>query len=121
MKDLRMAVHDAVLEIVQERNPATIRIDDHQELSGDLGLTSLDIATVVANLDMMLEADPFSELFSITSTRTVGDLLNAYEGFFHQGRVPESKDVEEARDRAKRRQEAIEGQAARRRRTSEGG
>ncbi len=114
MQNVEPAVHSAILEVVQEGNPSITKVANHQSLNADLGLKSLDVARIVANLDMTLEADPFSELVSITSVRTVGDLVNAYRSFFDKDHVPQSQELEAGRDRAKSRQEAIAGLRGRR-------
>jgi hypothetical protein len=48
-------------------------------LSATLGLSSLDLAFVVAELEAELGVDPFAKLVSITSVRSVGDLVRAYQ------------------------------------------
>ncbi len=53
-------------------------LERHHTLTYDLGLRSLDLAQIVATLEMMLGADPFAQLVPITSVRTVGDLFDAY-------------------------------------------
>lgn len=45
----------------------------------DIGLTSLELATVIARLELSLDLDPFAELISVTTIRTVGDMVAAYE------------------------------------------
>ena len=48
----------------------------------DLGLRSLDLARIIAKLEVKLDADPFAELVSVTSIRTPGDLCAAYAKCF---------------------------------------
>jgi hypothetical protein len=43
-------------------------------------LSSLDLAFLVAELEADLGVDPFSKLVSITSIRSVDDLVRAYRG-----------------------------------------
>ena len=50
-----------------------------EKLNAHLGLTSLDLAFLVAELDAQLGVDPFARLVSITSVRTVDDLVRAYQ------------------------------------------
>lgn len=110
MKNLESIVHEVVLEIVREKTPSVTQVGNHQSLNADLGLKSLDLARIVANLEMALEADPFAELVSITSVRTVGDLLNAYRRFFDNEQAPAAQEeLEEGRSRARARQEALSG------------
>ena len=51
-------------------------------LVDDLGLRSLDLARIIAKLEMKLGVDPFAELVSVTSIRTPGDLCAAYAKCF---------------------------------------
>ncbi|MBA1429384.1 MULTISPECIES: phosphopantetheine-binding protein [Pseudomonas fluorescens group] len=44
----------------------------------DLGLSSLDLATLISNLETVYETDPFAEAVAITSIVTVADLCRAY-------------------------------------------
>ncbi len=57
------------------------QISPGDELNGHLGLTSLELAQLIAALETRLEADPFAEQIPITSIRTVRDLIGAYEQF----------------------------------------
>ncbi|MEM7535100.1 MAG: acyl carrier protein [Chloroflexota bacterium] len=57
-------------------------IHDDDALVETLGLRSLDLARLVAILELKLSVDPFAELVSITSIRTVGDLYGAYSQCF---------------------------------------
>ena len=52
------------------------------KLNATLGLTSLDLAFLVAELEAELGVDPFAKLVSITSVRSVGDLVRAYQQAF---------------------------------------
>jgi len=78
MNDLEEAVRDAALEVARQRTPALSAVEDSQRLSEDLGLTSLDLAQLVAVLEIRLGLDPFSTQTSISSVRTVGDLCQTY-------------------------------------------
>ena len=48
------------------------------KLNATLGLSSLDLAFLVAELEVELGVDPFAKLVSITSVRSVDDLVQAY-------------------------------------------
>jgi acyl carrier protein len=78
MNDLEQAVREAALEVARQRTPALAAVDDAQRLSEDLGLTSLDLAQLVALLEIRLGLDPFSTQTSISAVRTVGDLCQTY-------------------------------------------
>jgi acyl carrier protein len=103
--EISKAVRDQVASLLDEKDlPARdLRPDDR--LSTDLGLTSLDLATLVAALEMKLKADPFQELVPITSVRTIGDLEAAYVRFFSgPGAGCEDNELAEVRRRAQARQ-----------------
>jgi len=84
----RETVRAVLLDIVNEvTKPAEEieELDEEQLLVDQLGLTSLDLARLVAVLEMELDADPFTDEVPITGVRTVGDLLDAYDP---AGRAP---------------------------------
>jgi acyl carrier protein len=76
--ELEKAVHARIRSVLAEsgREVGTIRGGDG--LNAALGLTSLDLATVVAELESDLGVDPFARIVSITSVRSVDDLIQAY-------------------------------------------
>ncbi|WP_328872917.1 hypothetical protein OHT76_24000 [Streptomyces sp. NBC_00287] len=79
----RETVKAVLLEIVNEvAEPVENRVEELDEdhlLVDQLGLTSLHLARLVAVLELELDTDPFSDEVPITSVRTVGDLLEAYD------------------------------------------
>ncbi|MFE6619129.1 acyl carrier protein [Streptomyces sp. NPDC008086] len=75
----RDTVMAALLEIVNEVAGPVEHLDEDQLLVDQLGLESLHLARLVAVLEMELDTDPFSDTLPITSVRTVGDLLQAYD------------------------------------------
>jgi acyl carrier protein len=78
MDNLNETILAVVRGVVKERTPDVSEVRPDQSLVEDLGLRSLDLARIVAKLEAKLDADPFSELVSITSIRTPGDLCAAY-------------------------------------------
>jgi acyl carrier protein len=118
VKNFEPVVFGSILEVVQEKQPAITEVKSHQALNADLGLKSLDLARIVANLEMALEADPFAEQVAITSIRTVGDLLNAYRRYFDGDAAPQNQELEEGQRRARARQEALASVQGRRSRAS---
>jgi acyl carrier protein len=77
--NMRKTVKAVLLEIVNEVADSVEHLDDDQLLVDQLGLTSLQLARLVAVLELELDTDPFSDEVPITSVRTVGDLLEAYD------------------------------------------
>ena len=104
--EISETVRDQVGLLLDEKDLPRRDILPEDRLNADLGLTSLDLASLVAALEMKLKADPFQELVPITSIRTVGDLEAAYVKFFSDSEL-EVQDEELAKIR--RRAEARRG------------
>jgi acyl carrier protein len=75
-------VHEKIRVILAERVGAVGRLSGTDKLSATLGLSSLDLAFLVAGLEAELGVDPFAKLVSITSVRSVEDLVKAYQQAF---------------------------------------
>ena len=71
-------VQAAVLEIARKRNPSLAEVKNEHRLIDELGLQSLEVAELVAMLEMRTGKDPFATQVSIGSVRTVDDLCRAY-------------------------------------------
>jgi hypothetical protein len=78
MDHVEQVVYRVLLRIAQQRTPGVLRVENGQRLTAELGLKSLDIARVIALLELELGADPFAHLVAITDIRTVADLCEAY-------------------------------------------
>ena len=102
--EISKTVRDQVGLLLDEKDLPVREIASEDRLNADLGLTSLDLAILVAALEMKLEADPFQELIPITSVRTIGDLEAAYVKFFAntEDEVPD-EDLAQVRRRAEAR------------------
>jgi acyl carrier protein len=74
---IAVAISGAIADVMAERGLDATRIAPEATLSDTLGLTSMDLAQIVLNLEDELEIDPFQTI-PITSIRTVGDLIGAY-------------------------------------------
>jgi acyl carrier protein len=75
-------VHERIRTILTERGEEVAHLSGTEKLSATLGLSSLDLALVVAELEAQLGVDPFAKLVSITSVRSVNDLVRAYQQAF---------------------------------------
>ena len=75
-------VHERIRAILAERAEEVTNLSGSEKLSATLGLTSLDLALLVAELEAQLGVDPFAKLVSITSVRSVNDLVRAYQQAF---------------------------------------
>jgi acyl carrier protein len=102
--EISKAVRDQVGFLLDEKELPARDLGPDDRLNADLGLTSLDLASLVAALEIKLKADPFQELVPITSVRTIGDLEAAYVRFFSktEDRV-QDEDLAEVRRRAEAR------------------
>ena len=82
MERVNEAVFAAVRSVAQEKSLPLESINAHCKLVDDLGFVSLDLARIVAIIEIELDADPFASLVPVTSIRTVDDLCKAYEKCF---------------------------------------
>ena len=76
---VRETVEEAVREIMENNNLAERPVEDSSELVKDLGFKSLDVAELVAVLEIELDVDPFSDGVSLMEVRTCGDFCAVYE------------------------------------------
>lgn len=82
MERVNEAVFAAVRSVAQEKSLPLESINAHCKLVDDLGFVSLDLARIVAMIELALDADPFARLVPVTSIRTIGDLCAAYARCF---------------------------------------
>jgi acyl carrier protein len=74
---IEATVHKAIADVLERAGREPGAMDNDRPLL-DVGLTSLDLAAVIAVLQARLKVDPFFVKKSITDMRTVGDLCGAY-------------------------------------------
>ena len=79
LAQIESIVHGRIRAVLAERAGEVARLSATDKLSATLGLSSLDLAFLVAELEAELGVDPFAKLVSITSVRSVGDLVRAYQ------------------------------------------
>ncbi len=79
---IEATVHERIRAILAERAEEVAHLSGSEKLSATLGLSSLDLALLVAELEAQLGVDPFAKLVSITSVRSVNDLVRAYQQAF---------------------------------------
>jgi acyl carrier protein len=77
--DITSTVISVVAEVVRRHRPDQGELHDGQALVDDLGIDSMDLAVIVATLELRTRCDPFAERVSIARVRTVGDLCRAYQ------------------------------------------
>ena len=68
-----------IKELLLEKEITLTDISEDYALGDDLGLTSMDLAILVANLELELGVEPFLEDFVITDIRTLGELCQAFD------------------------------------------
>ncbi len=102
--ELEGVICEKIRMLLEERGGDIPAIRGADTLNGALGLSSLDLAIVVAELESALGVDPFSRIVSITSVRSVDDLVEAYlKAYLPQKPVEEDEDLLEAARRARSR------------------
>lgn len=99
-------VYAALQRVAQERAIPTERIKAHHTLVEDIGFRSLDLARLIAIIELELDADPFASLVPVTSVRTVADLCAAYAKCFAPTPEPARSDAT-AEDPASRPSAAV--------------
>jgi acyl carrier protein len=77
-REIEAMVHRTIVAIL-ERNGHQVAPFDNQDDLVATGLTSLDLAALVALLERQWQIDPFLEAIAVTDMRTVGDLCRAYQ------------------------------------------
>src|SRR5215467_11713702 len=102
---IETVVCDKIRSILEERGEKSRALRGTDSLNATLGLSSLDLAFIVAELEAELGADPFARLVPITSVRSVDDLVRAYRMIFHPDAKETNQDpsLAEAARRAKER------------------
>jgi acyl carrier protein len=83
LAQIELVVHGRIREVLAERGEEVPPLAGAEKLSATLGLSSLDLALLVAELEAQLGVDPFAKLVSITSVRSVDDLVRAYQQAFY--------------------------------------
>jgi acyl carrier protein len=77
--DAREKIHNAIAEIVAQNRMQPRALADSDGLQQDLGFASLDVAQLIAVLEMDLGVDPFARGASLKEIGTVGKLVALYE------------------------------------------
>ena len=79
-EEINQKVKDIIMQISKEQGLGINEIEDHQSLVEELGLASLDVATLIAHLETTFGVDPFKmNIAVITELRTVEDIAKVYE------------------------------------------
>jgi aryl carrier-like protein len=76
--EIEETIHRTILDLLESSGREVRVFDDDDDLVST-GLTSLDMAALVARLARRWRTDPFLETNSITEVRTVGDFCRVYQ------------------------------------------
>lgn len=104
-QEIEQVVYEEIISILEEKTSDIKTICAEDKLNATLGLSSLDLAQLVAVLESKLAADPFEILVPITSIRLVGDLVQAYQKLLLENEQDSDEDSEllEIQKRAQKR------------------
>jgi acyl carrier protein len=78
--EIEAIIHRTIVEILERAGKPVPVFAEEDDLIAT-GLTSLDLAALVAKLERRWKIDPFLEAKAITEVRTVGDLCRAYQEY----------------------------------------
>ena len=78
--EIEETIRLAIADLLQRRDHPVAPFDEDTLLVAT-GLTSLDLAALIARLEQKWKVDPFLEAVPITEIRTVADLCRAYRDF----------------------------------------
>lgn len=76
--EIEETIRRTIVELLERAAKPVPTFDADDDLMST-GLTSLDLAALVAKLERRWKIDPFLEAKTITEVRTVGDLCRAYQ------------------------------------------
>lgn len=78
--DIKSVVENVIKEVAQMHDVNLTNLKGNHELVDEIGLTSLMVAAIIANLEEELDIDPFEdEDVMITDIVTVDDLVKVYK------------------------------------------
>jgi acyl carrier protein len=100
---IETVVHASIRDLLAERGHLLQSFDAGTRLNAGLGLSSLDLAQLVVDLEVAFGVDPFASLVPVTSVLSVGDLVAAYRLAFAGEKPPEDPGLNIAEERAQKR------------------
>ena len=107
MEHVEQIVCDVIAKVAEEKKLDLEKVLKTQKLVGDIGFKSIDLARIIAILEIKLDVDPFSKLVPITSIQTVGDLCNAYQLCLEDKGAVCKTDFQHSKNRAEARVSSI--------------
>jgi acyl carrier protein len=91
-EEIETVVHEKIRAVLLERSGQARAFGGTDKLNATLGLSSLDLAFLVAELEAEFGVDPFAKAVSITNVRSVDDLVRAYRDAIFGGDKPRAED-----------------------------
>jgi acyl carrier protein len=82
--EIEAIIHRTIVEVLERAGKLVPAFEADDDLIAT-GLTSLDLAAIVAKLERRWKIDPFLEAKAITEVRTVGELCRAYQEYVNAG------------------------------------
>jgi len=72
-------IFKVIKEIQAQKSIRAVDLDENKRVIEDLGFVSLDIAQLIAILELEIGVDPFSEGVALTDVSTIGELNQVYQ------------------------------------------
>jgi acyl carrier protein len=85
MDTIREVIDKVIKEIQAQQSYRPVELNEQLQIMNDLGFVSLDVAQLIASLEMELSVDPFSEGTPLVDVKTVGDLYQVYQSRLNGG------------------------------------
>lgn len=70
-------MEDKIIEIIKQHTEDGVNVTENSELFGDLGLSSLDMLTLIFSIEEKIEAK--ISIMDFVGIKTVGDLIHKIE------------------------------------------
>lgn len=75
----RESIDQVLHTIMQQRGLNPVPLEEQHKVVADLGFASLDVAQLIALLEIELGVDPFADGISLQEVHTVGELYRVYQ------------------------------------------
>ncbi|MEC2352648.1 acyl carrier protein [Bacillus velezensis] len=80
-KEMKQIIAQIIQDIQEQQSYRAVEAGDDVRVIEDLGFSSLDIAQLVAQMEMETGVDPFSQGETISSITTVGSICDNYQKY----------------------------------------
>jgi acyl carrier protein len=86
MDKIRDTINNVIEEIQEQEAYRPVALNESLRIVNDLGFKSLDVAQLIASLELELGIDPFAQGVSIKDVVTIGDLCKVYHDCLENNR-----------------------------------